>query len=54
MLQLSLVDRVGSRALSFFEVAGEIAIFGAQSLVQALRPPFELREMLDEESLDLR
>ena len=46
MLQRSLVDRVGSRALGVFELAGAIATFGAHAVVEALRPPYELREIL--------
>ena len=46
MLQLSLVDRVGSRALGVFELAGAIATFGAHAVVEAARPPYELRELL--------
>src|SRR6185436_8195126 len=46
MLQLSLVDRVGSRALGVFELAGAIATFGAHAVVEAARPPYELREII--------
>ena len=46
MLQLSLVDRVGARALGVFELAGAIATFGARAVVEAPRPPYELREIL--------
>jgi phospholipid/cholesterol/gamma-HCH transport system permease protein len=46
MLARSLVDRVGFRALGVFEVAGAIAMFGAQALVDAFRPPYELREII--------
>ena len=46
MLQLSLVDRVGSRALGFFELAGSIATFGARAVIEAPRPPYEPREIL--------
>ena len=46
MLQLSLVDRVGSRALGLFELAGAIATFGARAVIEAPRPPYELREIL--------
>src|SRR5678815_3580281 len=46
MLQLSLVDRVGSRALGVFELAGAIATFGAHAIVEAARPPYELREIV--------
>jgi len=46
MLQSSLVDRVGSRALGVFELAGAIATFGAHAVIEAPRPPYELREIL--------
>jgi phospholipid/cholesterol/gamma-HCH transport system permease protein len=46
MLQLSLVDRVGFRALRVFELAGAIATFGAHAVVEAARPPYELREIV--------
>ena len=46
MLQLSLVDRVGSRALGVFELAGAIATFGANAIVEAARPPYEPREIV--------
>jgi phospholipid/cholesterol/gamma-HCH transport system permease protein len=42
----ALVDRVGSHALGLFEVAGAIAMFGAHAIVDALRPPYELREII--------
>jgi phospholipid/cholesterol/gamma-HCH transport system permease protein len=45
-MQLSLVDRVGSRALALFELAGAIATFGAHAIVEAARPPYELRELI--------
>jgi len=44
--QLSVVDRVGSRALAVCELAGAIATFGAKAVVEAARPPYELREVL--------
>ena len=46
MLQSSFVDRVGSRALGVFELAGAIATFGAHAVIEAPRPPYELREIL--------
>ncbi len=47
MLQpLSLVDRVGASTLGFFEATGAIATFGARALVEALRPPYEFREVI--------
>jgi phospholipid/cholesterol/gamma-HCH transport system permease protein len=44
--QLSVVDRVGSRALGVFELAGAIATFGAKAVAEAARPPYEAREVL--------
>src|SRR5215204_1150522 len=44
--QLSVVDRVGSRALAVCELAGAIATFGAKAVVDAARPPYEPREVL--------
>ncbi len=43
---LSLADRLGSRALGFFELAGAIATFGMRAVIEAARPPYELREIL--------
>jgi phospholipid/cholesterol/gamma-HCH transport system permease protein len=44
--QLSLVDRVGSSAIGVFEVIGAVATFGGRALVEAVRPPYEPREIL--------
>ena len=46
MQQLSLVDRVGFRALGSLELAGALSSFGARVIVEAARPPYELREIL--------
>ena len=46
MQQLAVVDRVGAGALGFFEGVGAIATFGARAVVEAVRPPYELREIL--------
>jgi phospholipid/cholesterol/gamma-HCH transport system permease protein len=46
MLQSSLVDRFGSRAFVVFELAGAVATCGAHAVVEAARPPYELREIL--------
>src|SRR6185436_19481923 len=47
MPQLSLVvDRVGIGVLGFFEAAGAIAAFGGRAVVEAVRPPYEPREIL--------
>ncbi len=43
---VSIVDRVGSRALGALELTGAIATFGGRALVEAVRPPYELREIL--------
>ena len=42
----ALVDHVGARALGVLELAGAIAMFGAHAVVQALRPPYEPREII--------
>jgi phospholipid/cholesterol/gamma-HCH transport system permease protein len=44
--QLSAVDRVGSNAYSALEAVGAIASFGGRAVVEALRPPYEAREIL--------
>lgn len=44
--QLSLLDRVGSRALGFLELTGSLATFGARAMVEAARPPYDLREIV--------
>ena len=46
MQQLSLVDRVGEGALGFLEFVGAIATFGGRAVVEAVRPPYEPREIL--------
>src|SRR6186713_2428261 len=46
MQQLSLVDRLGTGALGFFELVGAIAAFGGRAAVEAVRPPYEAREIL--------
>ena len=46
MQQLALVDRVGTGVLGFFESVGALATFGARAVVEAVRPPYELREIL--------
>jgi phospholipid/cholesterol/gamma-HCH transport system permease protein len=45
MPQLSAVDRVGVRVIGVFEFAGALAAFAARALVEAARPPYELREI---------
>ena len=44
--QLSLVDRVGSSAIGVLEVIGAVATFGGRAVVEAVRPPYEPREIL--------
>ena len=44
--QLALVDRVGSNAIGVLEVIGAVATFGARAVVEAVRPPYEPREIL--------
>jgi phospholipid/cholesterol/gamma-HCH transport system permease protein len=46
MQQLAVVDRVGTGVLGFFEVVGALATFGARAAVEAVRPPYEAREIL--------
>jgi len=46
MQQLSLVDRVGSGVLDLFAFVGALAMFGARAVVEAVRPPYEPREIL--------
>jgi phospholipid/cholesterol/gamma-HCH transport system permease protein len=44
--QLSLIDRVGVRAIGTLERTGAIATFGARAIVEAARPPYDLREIV--------
>ncbi len=47
MHQVSLVvDRVGTGVLGLFEFVGAIAAFGGRAVVEAVRPPYEPREIL--------
>src|SRR6188508_819674 len=46
MQQLSVVDRVGAGVLGACEFVGAVATFGARSVVEAARPPYDLREIL--------
>ena len=46
MQQLSLVDRVGSGVLDLFAFVGALAMFGGRAVVEAVRPPYEPREIL--------
>ena len=44
--QLSPVDRVGSSAIGVLEAIGSVATFGGRAVVEAVRPPYEPREIL--------
>ena len=46
MQQLTLVDRVGTGVLGLFESVGAVATFGGRAVVEAVRPPYEPREIL--------
>jgi phospholipid/cholesterol/gamma-HCH transport system permease protein len=46
MQQLSVVDRVGTGVLGGFEFVGAVATFGARAAAEAVRPPYDLREIL--------
>jgi phospholipid/cholesterol/gamma-HCH transport system permease protein len=44
--RLPLVDRAGTAALGVFEFVGAVAAFGARAVVEAPRPPSEMREIV--------
>jgi hypothetical protein len=46
MSHVAVVDRVGTGVLSLFEFVGAIATFGGRAIVEAVRPPYEPREIL--------
>ena len=46
MQQIAVVDRVGTGVLSLFEFVGAVATFGARAVGEAVRPPYEFREIL--------
>jgi phospholipid/cholesterol/gamma-HCH transport system permease protein len=46
MSYVAVVDRVGTAVLGLFEFVGSIATFGGRALVEAVRPPYEPREIL--------
>src|SRR5688572_31308928 len=46
MSYLAVVDRVGTGVLGLFEFVGALATFGARAAVEAVRPPYEPREIL--------
>lgn len=43
---LSVVDRTGTSVLGLVEFAGALATFGGRAVVEAFRPPYELREVV--------
>ena len=43
---MSLVDRAGAGVLGLFEFTGAVASFGARAVGEAVRPPYEPREIL--------
>jgi phospholipid/cholesterol/gamma-HCH transport system permease protein len=44
--QMSVVDRAGAGAIGFFGFVGSVSAFGARAVVEAARPPYELREIV--------
>src|SRR6187399_3017705 len=46
MQALSIVDRVGTSVLGGLGLVGALATFGARAAVEAVRPPYDLREIL--------
>jgi phospholipid/cholesterol/gamma-HCH transport system permease protein len=46
MQQLALVDRAGTSVLTMFEFVGALASFGGRAVVEAIRPPYEGREVV--------
>src|SRR3989337_719331 len=46
MSHLAVVDRVGTGVLGFFQFVGAIAIFAPRAFIEAVRPPYEPREIL--------
>src|SRR5688500_5478634 len=46
MQQLALVDRAGTSVLTMFAFVGALASFGGRAIVEAIRPPYEGREIL--------
>lgn len=39
------IDRIGTGSLQFFEDVGAIVVFGVRAVVEAVRPPYEPREV---------
>jgi len=46
MPPLALVDRAGTSVLGGLEFVGAVATFGARAFVEAVQPPYDLREIL--------
>jgi phospholipid/cholesterol/gamma-HCH transport system permease protein len=46
MSYLAVVDRAGNGVLGLLEFVGALATFGARAAVEAVRPPYEPREVL--------
>ena len=46
MSHAAVVDRVGTGVLGVFEFAGALATFGARAVGEAVRPPYEPREVI--------
>ena len=46
MSHVAVVDRVGTGVLGLFEFVGALATFGGRAVVEAVRPPYEPREIL--------
>jgi uncharacterized protein YoxC len=46
MAEVPLVDRVGASTLNAFAWVGAVATFGGRALVEAARPPYEIREVV--------
>lgn len=45
MQELPVVDRVGTGVLAVLAFVGALAVFGMRAVIEAFRPPFELREI---------
>ena len=46
MSHVAVIDRVGTGVLTIFEFIGAISTFAGRALVEAVRPPYEAREIL--------
>ena len=47
MQQLALVGCIGTKFLGFLEFVGAIATCGVHAIVEAVRPPYEPREIFN-------